>query len=112
MEEKKIVCQKRTITQKCPCCGYTYEIVKHLKVEVLPAKKLLNVPDPRHYPLRREEILSDEVTKGDEPFIDDFRSFSYETRSSARCNYKLVSCPKCGVILFADKATKEDLADE
>ena len=76
------------------------------------AKKLLNVPDPRHYPLRREEILSDEVTKGDEPFIDDFRFFSYETRSSARCNYKLVGCPKCGVVLLADKATKEDLADE
>ena len=94
----------RTITQKCPVCGYIFQEQSEIEVRIIPPSRLITCkpgygPVRHDNPTKREFVGNSKILAGDEKFI--------------RISEQLISCPKCGVCLsskicMADKKKTND----
>ena len=80
----------RTVTQKCPVCGYIFKKQSELEVRTIPPSRLITCkpgygPVRHDYPTEREFVVNSKILAGDVEFI--------------RISKHLISCPKCGICL-------------
>ena len=79
----------RTITQKCPSCGYVYVEQQHGK-----------------------EIIRHDYLEGDEEFTEIFVKGTLVSHSTQYPEMKLLVCPKCGTVLAPRVAMKVEVTEE
>ena len=91
----------RTITQKCPSCGYVY-------VE----KRYTHRPVRNLNPIHGKEIIRHDYLEGDEEFTEIFVKGTLVSHSTQYPEMKLLVCPKCGTVLAPRVAMKVEVTEE
>ena len=98
----------RTITQKCPSCGYVYVEVQTVSIE----KRYTHRPVRKLNPIRGKEIIKRDYLEGDEEFSEIFVKGSLVPHSTQYPEMKLLVCPKCGTVLASRVAMKVEVTEE
>ena len=91
----------RTITQKCPSCGYVYVEQQHVEVQTVSIEKRYT-----HRPVRKLNPIRDEE------FSEIFVKGSLVPHSTQYPEMKLLVCPKCGTVLAPRVAMKVEVTEE
>lgn len=90
----------RTITQKCPSCGYVFVEKQHIEVQTVSVeKRYTHRPVRKLNPIRGKEIIKRDYFEGDEEFTEIFVKGSLVSHSPQYPEMKLLVCPKCGTVL-------------
>ena len=103
----------RTITQKCPSCGYVYVEQQHVEVQTVSIeKRYTHRPVRKLNPIREKEIIKRDYLEGDEEFSEIFVKGSLVPHSTQYPEMKLLVCPKCGTVLAPWVAMKVEVTEE
>lgn len=103
----------RTITQKCPSCGYVYVEQQHVEVQTVSVEKRYTHRPVRNLnPIRGKEIIRHDYLEGDEEFTEIFVKGSLVPHSTQYPEMKLLVCPKCGTVLAPQVAMKVEVTEE
>ncbi len=100
----------RTITQKCPSCGYVYVEQQHVEVQTVSVEKRYT-----HRPVRNLnpiQIIKRDYLEGDEEFSEIFVKGTLVSHSTQYPEMKLLVCPKCGTVLAPWVAMKVEVTEE
>ena len=103
----------RTITQKCPSCGYVFVEKQHIEVQTVSVEKRYTHRPVRNLnPIRGKGIIRHDYLEGDEEFTEIFVKGSLVPHSTQYPEMKLVVCPKSGTVLAPQVAMTVEVTEE
>lgn len=103
----------RTITQKCPSCGYVYVEQQHVEVQTVSVEKRYTHRPVRNLnPIRGKEIIKRDYLEGDERFTQIVVTGSSCFDARYHPEMALLVCPKCGTVLAPWIAMKTEETEE
>ena len=103
----------RTITQKCPSCGYVYIEQQHVEVQTVSVEKRYTHRPVRNLnPIHGKEIIKRDYLEGDEEFTEIFVNGALVSHAPRNPEMKLLVCPKCGTVLAPWVAMKVEVTVE
>ncbi len=103
----------RTITQKCPSCGYVFAEKQHIEVQTVSVEERYTHRPVRNLnPIRGKEIIRHDYLEGDEEFTEIFVKGTLVPHSTQYPEMELLVCPKCGTVLAPWVAMKVEVTEE
>ena len=99
----------RTITQKCPSCGYVFAEKQHIEVQTVSVEKRYT---QNLNPIHEKKIIRHDYLEGDEEFTEIFVKGSLVPHSTQYPEMQLLVCPKCGTVLASWVAMKVEVTEE
>ncbi len=103
----------RTITQKCPSCGYVFVEKQHIEVQAVSAtRRYSHRPVRNPIPSTENKLVKFDYLEGDEEFTEIFVNGALAPHSTQHPEMKLLVCPKCGTVLAPWIAMKTEETEE
>lgn len=103
----------RTITQKCPSCGYVYIEQQHVEVQAVSAtRRYSHRPVRNPIPSTEKKLVKRDYLEGDERFTQIIVTGSSCFDARYHPEMALLVCPKCGTVLAPWVAMKVEVTEE